>query len=170
MFNRAHESAQLFKRVGSSTALAMPHGWPLVERSHWMPASPPPDSAPPPTTKLQLLKSAGASVYFAVVFLWKGYMLPATRLRRRSIVGGILILFLLIILNTLHIVHWPVNARYVIAYPRLFRNRPLYIYDIASPPINYGMVPECSPLSSLGVVGAQLRRAAPFRGAMTLRS
>jgi hypothetical protein len=73
----------------------------------------------------------------------------ATRLRHRPIVGGMLIMLLLIILDTFHIVHWPVNARYVVAYPWLFRNRPLYIYDAAPPGINYG-IDECSLPAGLG--------------------
>ena len=73
-----------------------------------------------------------------------------SRLRREPIVGGILTLLLVIILDTFHIVHWPVNARYVVAYPRLFLNRPLYIYDAVLPGIGYGMVPECAPPQELG--------------------
>jgi hypothetical protein len=53
-------------------------------------------------------------------------MLPTPRLRRGPIIGTLLILLLLIILDTFHIVHWPVNARYVVTYPRLFLNHPLY--------------------------------------------
>jgi hypothetical protein len=78
-------------------------------------------------------------------------MLPSTRLRRGQIVGisVLLLLLLLIVLDTFHIVHWPINARYVVAYPWLFLNRPLYIYDAAPPAINYG-IDECSLPAGLG--------------------
>jgi hypothetical protein len=78
-------------------------------------------------------------------------MLPAHRMPRQqfavlSILG---LLLLVIILDTLHVIHWPVNARYVIAYPRLFLNRPLYIYDAIPPGINAGM-DECTLPANLG--------------------
>jgi hypothetical protein len=76
-------------------------------------------------------------------------MLPAIRLRRGPLLGGILILLLLIVLDTFQVVHWPINARYVVAYPWLFRNRSLYIYDAVPPGINAGM-DECTLPANLG--------------------
>src|SRR5262245_8388903 len=79
-------------------------------------------------------------------------MLPATRLHHgQYVVMSILgLMLVVIVLDTLHLMYWPVNARYVIAYPRLFLNRPWYIYDAVPPGIAYGMSPECVAPPELG--------------------
>jgi len=89
-------------------------------------------------------------------------MPPATRLRRWQTIGMSLLLLLLlaIILDSTHIIHWPVSARFVAAYPRLLLNRPLYIYDATPPGINTALTSaRCLP--GWGIVGARLARAMP---------
>jgi hypothetical protein len=96
----------------------------------------------------------------------------ATRLRRWRTVGMslLLLMLLVIILDTTHIIHWPVSAGYVVAYPQFFLNRPLYIYDATPPGINYG-IDECSLPAGLGDnwsalgVGDAMHRPIPVRTA-----
>src|SRR5262245_2699057 len=79
-------------------------------------------------------------------------MLPAHRMTRRQFVVMSILGLLLVVINldTLHLMYWPVNARYVIAYPRLFLNRPWYIYDAVPPGMAYGLIPECVTPPELG--------------------